>query len=274
MAQKIGPGTLAGDTGQRKISISDLTDTDSICKSAPTEKIQRRGIYRKREQRAAALALPPAWEIGNRESFYAARARAQRAIMGDLSLTRRDVAVLAVCLDHMNPNERWSCFASIGLISGELGASTSGCWRAIFKADGKHILTKRSKRSAGSQYAATHITLHPNYIADLRPTSGNKIAGLKKLDRNPAKTRSQDCEENLYKEPSYKEPSLSENDYWEDKEKRERQRLRIANGFRTLGESLKGVGREERAGVISPTLPTPDAEKISNPDSPPGTTVH
>jgi hypothetical protein len=157
----------------------------------------RRGLYRKRDQRAAALAMPPAWQIGNRKSFTAARARAMRGILGDLDLSGREKAALAACLDHMNAGEQWSCFASIEVIAAESGVHTSTCWRAICKADGTHILTKRASRRAGSRYVSTHITIHPNHIAELRYSSEtNHIADQQKLDRNPAKTISQNCEQN------------------------------------------------------------------------------
>jgi hypothetical protein len=173
---------------------------------SPSESASKRGVYRKKKDRAAAENMQCAWTIGDRNSFYAARARAIRAILGDLNLTGHDKAVLGVAIDHMNPDERWSCYASIELMAQESGVSASTCWRAIGKADGKHILTKRNKRRAGSQYASTHITLHPitlhpNYIAELRPSSPqpqDNVADLQKLDRNPAKTRSQTCEENSY----------------------------------------------------------------------------
>src|SRR5215472_14551028 len=80
----------------------------------------RRGLYGKRELRAASL--PPAWQVGDRKSFMAARAQALWAILRD---------------HHMNPNELWSSFASIPKIAEKSGVSESGCWKAIKRADGK-----------------------------------------------------------------------------------------------------------------------------------------
>jgi hypothetical protein len=122
-------------------------------------------------QRAAALDLPPAWKIGDRKSFAAARARAFRGILGDLDLTGKEKASLAAALDHMNANERWSCFAAIKTIAREAGVAKSTVWSAIGKVDGKHILTKREKRKSGNQYASTYITLHPNYVRERGPSS-------------------------------------------------------------------------------------------------------
>jgi hypothetical protein len=104
-------------------------------------------LYGKRELRAASL--PPAWQVGDRKSFMAARAQALWAILRD---------------HHMNPNELWSSFASIPKIAEKSGVSESGCWKAIKRADGKHIATKRKGKS-------TYITLYPN-IAELRPMNG------------------------------------------------------------------------------------------------------
>lgn len=135
----------------------------------------RRGLYGKRELRAASL--PPAWQVGDRKSFMAARAQALWAILRD---------------HHMNPNELWSSFASIPKIAEKSGVSESGCWKAIKRADGKHIATKRKGKS-------TYITLYPN-IAELRPMNGAKVADLRG-------ERSQNCEHNSYTNNSIKEGS-------------------------------------------------------------------
>jgi hypothetical protein len=63
----------------------------------------RRGVYGKRELRV--VTLPPAWQVGDRKSFMTARAQSLWAILGDLKLSGRDKAVLAVCIHHVNPNE-------------------------------------------------------------------------------------------------------------------------------------------------------------------------
>jgi len=141
----------------------------------------RRGVYGKRELRV--VTLPPAWQVGDRKSFMTARAQALWAILSDLKLSGRDKAVLAACIHHMNPNELWSCFASIPKIAEESGVSESGCWKAIKRADGKHIATRRKGKS-------TYITLYPN-IAELRPLNGAKLADLRG-------ERSQNCEHNSY----------------------------------------------------------------------------
>jgi len=150
----------------------------------------RRGVYGKRELRV--VTLPPAWQIRDRKSFMAARALSLWAILRDLTLSGRDKAVLAVCIHHMNPNEQWSCFASIPKIAEESGVSESGCWKAIKRADGKHIATQRRGKS-------TYITLYPN-VAQLRPLNGGKIAELRG-------ERSQNCEHNSYTDNSIKEGS-------------------------------------------------------------------
>lgn len=98
-----------------------------------------RGIYSKKAEREAAGALPCAWTIGDRRSFYAARARLQRGLLGALDLHGREKAALGAALDHMHANERWSCYASIPLLAQESGVSEATCWRAIGKADGKYI---------------------------------------------------------------------------------------------------------------------------------------
>jgi hypothetical protein len=181
--------------------------------------MSRRGIYRNKGSRSAAISLPAAWEIGDRSSFAGARARAMRGICLDLDLGSSEKAVLAVALDHMNADERWSCFASISRLAEEAGVKPATCWRAIGKADGKHILTKRAPRIKGSKFGVTHITIHPNYIADLRhsddgnpnvgPTLQNNVADLEKLYRKNEKTISQKCEENLLQLTHFKESTSS-----------------------------------------------------------------
>ncbi len=221
--------------------------------------MSRRGIYRKRGLREEAEKLPAAWIIGDKKSFSAARARAVRSIALDLNLTGREKAALVACLDHMNADERWSCYAAIPLIAKEAGVDKATVWRAIGRADGKHILTKRGRRRSDSGYASTHITLHPvygvpekpdsapeptsgryrpkrnhsisavadrllagmcsmdgtvnneNYVAELRPSKSNYVAELQKLDRNPAPTRSQNCEQNLLHLTYFKEPTENPN---------------------------------------------------------------
>ena len=120
----------------------------------------------------------------------AARAHTLWAILADLKLSGRDKAVLAASVRHMNPNERWSCFASIPKLAAESGVSESGCWKAIKRADGIHIATRR-------QGKLTYITLYPN-IAKLRPLNGANIANLRG-------ETSQICEHNSYTDNSIKE---------------------------------------------------------------------
>jgi hypothetical protein len=120
----------------------------------------------------------------------AVRARVLWAILGDLKLSGHHKAALATCIRHMNPNEQWSCFASIPKIAAESGVSESVCWEGIRRADGRHIATKRKGKS-------TYITLYPN-LAELRPLNGANLAELK------AET-SQNCEHNSYTDNSIKE---------------------------------------------------------------------
>ncbi len=158
----------------------ELSISAPVAQENPNQFPTKRGLYRKRDQRAAALALPQAWQIGNRKSFAAARARAVRGIALDLGLSSREKAALVKCLDHMNAGERWSCFASIPTIAKEVGVDKSTVWRAICRADGKHILTKRGRRTTGSKYPATNITIHPNYVAELRPSFAGQDKPLTK----------------------------------------------------------------------------------------------
>jgi hypothetical protein len=165
-----------------------------------------RGIYRKRADRLAAITQPCAWEIGNKKSFSAARARAYRGICLDLDLHGKEKAALAACLDHMNAGERWSCFASIKTISKEAGINPATCWRAIRKADGKHILTKWEKRSSGARLGTTHITIHPNHSQNYIARTQYSEGGLYRTD---AKTISHASEQNLLK-GTYKERGIRE----------------------------------------------------------------
>jgi hypothetical protein len=84
-----------------------------------------------------------------------------KGIASDPGLGGKEKAALAACLDRMNANKRWSCFARIETIAETAGCSMRTVWRAIGKADGVHILTDREKGKAGRD--KTIITIHPNY---------------------------------------------------------------------------------------------------------------
>jgi hypothetical protein len=123
-----------------------------------------KGLYRKVASRAGVESLPAAWEAGDRRAFAAARARCTDGIVLDRSLSGAAHRVLVLCLQHMNANERWSCFVSIPKLAEEAGCSRATCWRAIGDADGVHILTKRGTISRGhSRHDVTFITIHPRY---------------------------------------------------------------------------------------------------------------
>ena len=208
-----------------------------------------RGIYRKRGQRAAAEAQPCAWKIGDRKSFNVAKARTNRGILGDPNLSGHEKAALAAGIDHMNEKERWSCFISIDTMSKESGASRRVCWRAIGKADGKHILTRRGKRPTRSKYAVVYITIHPNYMHTHALNSPNKAqnkvpelaSSLRKLG---ARTGTNKVPE-LAPEPSLREPSVDKKGKKEDLDSEKR------NG------KEKRLGEEERGKEPSHS-PTPN----------------
>src|SRR5215813_14209599 len=84
-------------------------------------KKSRRGKYTKQAEREAAKSLPPAWKIGDRKSFAATKARVVFAICRDAALTGRVKAILAACIDHMNPDNLFSCFAAMPSIAKEVG---------------------------------------------------------------------------------------------------------------------------------------------------------
>src|SRR5690242_18905981 len=105
-----------------------------------------RGVYSKRAERIAADSLPCAWVLDDRASFAAARARCVFAICRDTSLSGKAKAILAACIDHMNPSIQFSCFAAMPTIAKEVGVSKRTCWRTILLAEGKYILTRRGKR--------------------------------------------------------------------------------------------------------------------------------
>jgi len=206
----------ASVAGQGQIGDMDALAT-AAARSLPQ---QRRGVYRKAAERSSSASAPPAWEIGDKKSFAAARARAMRGILGDLELHGHEKAALAACFDHMNADSQWSCWASIQTRAEEAGVSRATCWRAIGRADGKHILTQRGQRIRGSQYVLTLITLHPNYVAQVRPSSENYVSHKQKLDRMHEQTRSHASEENLYLRTPIKEPI--ERDFKERGEKKEK----------------------------------------------------
>jgi hypothetical protein len=223
-----------------------------------------RGIYRKRVDREAAKSLPCAWTIGDRKSFAAAKARAVFAICRDPHLSGRTKAILAACIDHMNPQIQFSCFAAMPSIAQEVGVNVATCWRAIGAAEGTYILTRRGKRYRDHGYTATEVTIHPrfgtaentqateNYVANLRASSSddeNYIADLQKLHRNSAKTTSQICEHNPLELTLFKEPSLRTDIGFEENQRKEediRQRyIDLPLEFQQLKTRKKG-NREER----------------------------
>jgi hypothetical protein len=157
-----------------------------------------RGVYRKKEQRAAVEAQPCAWKIGDRKSFDRAKAKVLQAILFDLDLTGHEKAALGECIGHMNQNERWSCFASPATIASQRGICERVVWNAIAKADTIHILTKRGKRPTRSKYAVVYITIHPNYMHTHAPSSGPKLGA--RLCTNKVHTHAT--------EPSLREPSI------------------------------------------------------------------
>jgi hypothetical protein len=154
-----------------------------------------RGVYGKREGRTAAPTLPCAWTVGDRKSFMAARARALKAILLDLELSGHHKAALAVCIGHLNPDEQWSCFASIPKMAKEADLSKTTFWKAIKLADGKHIATRRKGKS-------TYITLFPK-VREREPLEAPKVRDL-------GRERSANAEHNSYTDNSIKEGGRSE----------------------------------------------------------------
>src|SRR5262249_33166085 len=66
----------------------------------------------------------------------------------------------------MNPNEQWSCYASMATLACEAEVCERVCWNAIRKsAAAKYILRHTARRERGSKYKVTHIAVHPNYRA-------------------------------------------------------------------------------------------------------------
>ena len=183
-----------------------------------SDKKSRRGKYTKHAEREAAKSLPPAWKIGDRKSFAAAKARVVFAICRDATLTGRVKAILAACIDHMNPDNLFSCFAAMPSIAREVGVHVATCWRAISSVDGKYIVTRRGKRRRDSGYAATEISIHPrfgntpateNYVAQMRPSLETTSQSCDKLHRKTANIT-------FFKEPIERERKMGIREREED----------------------------------------------------------
>lgn len=159
-----------------------------------SDKKIRRGKYTKQAEREAAKSLPPAWKIGDRKSFAAARARVMTAICGDACLSGKAKAVLSACIEHMNPDSQFSCFAAMPSIAKEAGVNVATCWRTINATEGKYIHTRRGKRYRNHGYTATEITIHSrfantsatDYVAEMRPSLETTSQSCDKLHRNAA----------------------------------------------------------------------------------------
>jgi hypothetical protein len=134
-------------------------------------KVGHRGVYRKKAARRASLDMPCAWPIGDKRMFNAVRARAVRGIGKDPGLGSKEKAILIAAIDHMNADERWSCWTSPKRLAREVGCHPATAWRAIEKADGIHILTQRG--AAGKSTDSTLITVHPNYKLKAKEHTSN-----------------------------------------------------------------------------------------------------
>jgi hypothetical protein len=120
----------------------------------------------------------------------AARAHALWGILLDLELSGHDKAALATCIRHLNPNEQWSCFASVPNMAKEARLSKSTFWQAINRAEGRHIASRRKGKS-------TYITLFPK-VREREPLEAPKV-------RESEPERSGNPEHNSYTDNSIKE---------------------------------------------------------------------
>ena len=99
---------------------------------------------------------------------------------------------------HMNPNEQWSCYASMATLACEAEVCERVCWNAIRKgAAAKYILRHTARRERGSKYKVTHIAIHPSYLHDHAESSRNSLHNLSKT---PCKILPNNLLEGTFKE--------------------------------------------------------------------------
>lgn len=145
------------------------------------QKVGHRGVYGKKAARRTSLEMSCAWPVGDKRMFNAVRARAVRGINLDTNLGSKEKTALGRIIDRMNADGRWSCFAAIEKHAKDAGCSKATVWRAIERADGVHILTKREK-APKSKRDATYITIHPNYKLSQGTHNGDSQGATKQSD--------------------------------------------------------------------------------------------
>jgi hypothetical protein len=174
--KKKKPGTVGAAPGK---ATEEMTMSSVLkLKIKDKRKVGRRGVYRKKAARKASLDMPCAWPIGDKRMFNAVRARAVRGIGKDPGLGSKQKAILIAAIDHMNADERWSCWTSPRKLAREIGCHPATAWRAIEKADGVHILTQRG--AAGKSTDSTLITIQAD-LTDIPRLPGRAMNELERF---------------------------------------------------------------------------------------------